>query len=74
MHSRKEVYNTVICASINSFQNLHNQHSPLKKELLKKKKIHIIHSIIDLLHDTTLLFFPRNERDRCFRIVGALLY
>ena len=60
MHSRKEVYNTVICASTNSFQNLHNQHSPLKKKIIKK--IHIIYSIIDLLHDTTLLFFPRNGK------------
>lgn len=27
-----------------------------------KKKIHIIHSIIDFLHDTTLLFFARNGK------------
>ena len=52
----------VICASINSLKNLHNQCSPLKQtKKEKKKEIHIMHSIIDLLYDTPLLFCLRTR-------------
>ena len=37
----------VICASINSLQNLHNQTSQLKQTKKKKKEIYIINTIFD---------------------------